>query len=114
VIRKSPQKRVPCGSAGGGLAREEPSDHAPKREDTAALALKLLDTNRQAKQGDEMTVSVKQAAQRLGVSTGLVRRAIQRGELRAIRFGSRVLIPVAALDELLDSGQGSTFDEGRP
>jgi len=40
-------------------------------------------------------------ARRLGVSRDSVIRAIQRGELKIVRFGRRVLIPRSELDRLL-------------
>jgi excisionase family DNA binding protein len=48
-----------------------------------------------------LAYTVKEAAAALGVSTDLVYSAIQRGELRAVKLGNRVLIPADALDELL-------------
>jgi len=40
-------------------------------------------------------------ARQLGVSRDSVIRAIQRGELKIVRFGRRVLIPQSELDRLL-------------
>lgn len=45
-------------------------------------------------------LSVTQAAQALGVCDASVRRAVARGELRAVRIGGRVLVAVEALDAL--------------
>lgn len=50
-------------------------------------------------------LSVAQAAEYLGISTAGVRRAIARGDLRAIRLGARVLLPVADLDAILAGGE---------
>lgn len=48
------------------------------------------------------TVTVGEAAKRLGCSPRLVYSAVRRGELPVIRLGRRVLIPQAGLDRLLD------------
>lgn len=50
-------------------------------------------------------LSVAEAAEYLGISTAGVRRAIARGDLRAVRLGSRILLPVADLEELLAGGE---------
>ena len=50
------------------------------------------------------TVTVLEAARRLGVGHVLVYRAIQRGELPCIRLGHRLLIPKVAFEQLLAGG----------
>jgi len=52
----------------------------------------------------EMT-SVKEAAARLGVSRFLVDRAIQDGEIPAVRLGKRVLIPRWAVEAMVNGEQ---------
>ena len=49
--------------------------------------------------------TAREAAVRLGVSYTTVKLALQRGELKAIRVGSRWAIPKAWLDRLL-AGEG--------
>lgn len=44
-------------------------------------------------------ISPKEAAERLAVSTGTIRRLIKGGELAAYRFGKQILITVQSLDE---------------
>ena len=49
----------------------------------------------------KQALSVREVANRLGVSERLVRSAIESGELWAVRLGRRVLVPADALDEFL-------------
>ncbi len=44
-------------------------------------------------------LSPKEAAERLAVSTGTIRRLINGGELVAYRFGKQIRITVQSLDE---------------
>lgn len=53
------------------------------------------------------TISVAQAAQRLGVSYSSLVRAISRGEIPAIRIGHRTQIPTHVIDRLLADGNTS-------
>jgi excisionase family DNA binding protein len=48
------------------------------------------------------TCSVDDAARVLGIGRGPAYKAINRGEIRSIRIGGRVLVPTSALRELLD------------
>jgi excisionase family DNA binding protein len=50
---------------------------------------------------DRLTVSVVEAASCLGVSPGTVRRMAADGRLPVFRVGRRVLVPTAALAELV-------------
>jgi len=59
----------------------------------------------QTDQTEKRALTAFEAADQLGVHVLTVRRAIARGELRAVRVGRAVRIPVKALDEFL---------EGRP
>ena len=49
------------------------------------------------------TVSVKEAARLLGVSRTTAYECVHRGEIRTIRLGRRILIPLNVIDELLAS-----------
>ena len=49
-----------------------------------------------------VTLSIAEAASRLGIHRQTLRAAIERGDLRAVRIGRRWLVPVAAIDELLE------------
>lgn len=48
-----------------------------------------------------LTLSIAEAAARLGVHRLTLRAAIDRGEIHALRVGRRWLVPVAVLDDLL-------------
>jgi excisionase family DNA binding protein len=49
------------------------------------------------------TVTVEQAATILGISRALAFRAVRRGEIPALRFGRRIVIPRAALEQMLSA-----------
>ncbi|SDR31373.1 DNA binding domain-containing protein, excisionase family [Rhizobiales bacterium GAS113] len=51
-----------------------------------------------------LTMTVPTAAKRLGIGRNQCYEAVARGELPAIRIGRRLLIPMAALERLLDAG----------
>lgn len=48
-----------------------------------------------------LTLSVTEAAGRLGISRGLAYELVARGELPALRLGNRILIPVVALEDFV-------------
>ncbi len=48
-----------------------------------------------------LTLTVPEAAKRLGVGRNTLYAAIQRGEVPSIRIGRRTLVPVAALERFL-------------
>lgn len=52
----------------------------------------------------ERVLTVKEAAQLLGVGERTFRSAAARGEVPAIRIGRRVVIPGLALHRLLEGG----------
>ena len=47
------------------------------------------------------TLTIEEAAQRLGIGRRLAYDAARRGELPVIRIGRRILVPVMALDAML-------------
>ena len=51
---------------------------------------------------EKKTLSVKEAAEVLGVSRNLVYEAARRGEIRVVRIGRRLVVPADALAALLD------------
>jgi excisionase family DNA binding protein len=53
-----------------------------------------------------------EVAEQLGCHVLTVRKAISRGELRAVRIGRKVLIPVTALDDFLDSRPAAAVGRG--
>ena len=56
---------------------------------------------------EKLTISVPEAARRLGIGKNLAYEAIQRGELPSVKVGGRILVPLAALERMLsEAGQG--------
>jgi len=51
---------------------------------------------------DSLVLSVEQAGELLGLSRGLTYEAVRTGQIPSIRIGRRILIPIAALQRLLD------------
>jgi excisionase family DNA binding protein len=56
---------------------------------------------------DVLFLSVKQAAQRLGVGETLVKAAVSRGELKSTRWGARRLIHVRDIEEFAERLRGA-------
>ena len=50
---------------------------------------------------DRMTMTVEEAAKRLGIGRNSAYDAVQRGEIPSLRIGKRLLVPVAALERML-------------
>ncbi len=50
---------------------------------------------------EQLAVSVPKAAKMLDCSSATVRRAIERGDIRAIRLLGKVIVPVVELERLL-------------
>ena len=57
--------------------------------------------------GDPTTLvmTVEEARSLLGISRGLIYQAVRAGEIPSVRIGRRILIPRAALDEMLARGR---------
>ncbi len=49
----------------------------------------------------KLTMTVPQAAKRLGIGRNAAYQAVRRGEIPAIRIGNRLLVPKRAFDDLL-------------
>lgn len=58
------------------------------------------------------TVSVREAAEILGISRAHAYDCVRTGEIPSISFGRRVVVPVRALDELLNAGSTPISREG--
>ena len=57
--------------------------------------------------GRRLTVSVVEAARMLGIGRTLAYEAARNGDLRTIRVGRRVLVPLVAIEALLaDAADG--------
>jgi excisionase family DNA binding protein len=52
-----------------------------------------------------VTLTIPQAAKRLGVSRNSAYQAARRGEIPTIRIGKRILVPVAALERKLQGAE---------
>ena len=64
---------------------------------------------------EKRAFTVAETAQQLGCHPLTLRRAIARGELRAVRVGRKVLVPAVALDEFLAARPTSGREaEARP
>ncbi len=50
---------------------------------------------------DRLTMTVAEAAAAVGVHHLTLRKAIARGELRAVRVGRRIIVPRSALEAFL-------------
>jgi len=53
---------------------------------------------------ERLTITVPEAAEILGINRTGAYRAIERGELPAIRIGRRLVVPKAAIARLLEGG----------
>jgi excisionase family DNA binding protein len=49
-----------------------------------------------------MTLTVVEAAERLGIGRNQAYEAVKNGQIPAIRIGGRLLVPEAALDRMLE------------
>jgi excisionase family DNA binding protein len=52
---------------------------------------------------ERMTLSIEEAAARLGISRALAYELVRRGELPRLRLGRRIVIPLKALEEFVES-----------
>lgn len=52
-------------------------------------------------ESEKYVLTVVEAGRRLGLSRPLAYRAVNNGDIPAIRVGRRILVPVAALEKLL-------------
>lgn len=60
------------------------------------------------------TITVREAAEVLGISRNHAFRCVQRGEIPSFRIGRRLLIPTAFLDALLEAQGAPDQLPGRP
>jgi len=51
-----------------------------------------------------LCVSVPEAAEMLGMSRNFAYQLVRAGKLPSIRFGKRILIPIAALERMMEQG----------
>ncbi len=57
------------------------------------------------------TVTIEQAARRLGIGRNTAYNAARAGDLPAIRIGRRLVVPVRRLDQLLSGATGPAVSE---
>ena len=50
---------------------------------------------------EKQTVTIKEAAQQLGVGLHVIYRAVKNGQIHTIRIGNRLLVPKAVMQRLL-------------
>lgn len=54
-------------------------------------------------ESERITLTVDEAAVKLGISRPVAYRAVKRGEIPTIKIGRRILVPISALEKLLAS-----------
>jgi excisionase family DNA binding protein len=63
---------------------------------------------------DRQTLTVEEAAALLGIGRNTAYQAIARGELPVLRLGRRLLVPRAALDQLLSTQHDEDASQEQP
>jgi excisionase family DNA binding protein len=63
---------------------------------------------------DAWTLTVEQAAAALGIGRSLAYEAVRRGEIPTLRIGKRLLVPRAALEQLLVGSTPVETDQTLP
>ncbi len=61
------------------------------------------------KSSQRVTLTVTEAAEKLGICRNSAYEAAKRGEIPTIKIGRLVLVPVARLDQLLSGGAERQF-----
>jgi excisionase family DNA binding protein len=56
---------------------------------------------------ERLTMSVEEASEALGISRSLAYELVRRGVLPSLRLGRRIVVPVRALDELVDHARAA-------
>jgi excisionase family DNA binding protein len=56
---------------------------------------------------DRQTISVPEAGRALGISRNAAYEAARRGEIPTIKFGKRLVVPLARFDRLLAGDKGA-------
>ncbi|MGH9291042.1 MAG: helix-turn-helix domain-containing protein [Acidimicrobiales bacterium] len=72
-------------------------DHNPEARDDRPVGQPAA-----AKANQRLTVSVEEAARLLGISRGHAYALVNRGEIPSLRLGRRIVVPLGALDRLLN------------
>jgi excisionase family DNA binding protein len=58
---------------------------------------------------ERLTMSVEEASDALGISRSLAYDLVRRGELPALRFGRRIVVPVRALEDLVEHARAAAM-----
>jgi excisionase family DNA binding protein len=56
---------------------------------------------------ERLTMSVEEASEALGISRSLAYELVRRGVLPSLRLGRRIVVPVRALEELVDDARAA-------
>lgn len=59
----------------------------------------------QTSAAEPQAISTEEAAKRLNLHVETIRRMVRRGELPAVKVGTRVRVPVSVIDALLNGEQ---------
>ena len=78
------------------VLREMSDDQWPSYSELGLLGGTVPDEER-------MTLSIEEAAVRLGISRALAYELVRRGELPRLRLGRRIVIPLKALEEFVET-----------
>lgn len=60
---------------------------------------------------ERLTLSIAECAAKMGISRNSCYLAVKTGEIPSIKIGSRILIPVAALEKMLGNAGVGRADE---
>ncbi|MFF4574845.1 helix-turn-helix domain-containing protein [Streptomyces sp. NPDC001410] len=69
----------------------------------AAHVVKLQRAGRERQPGAKLAVTIAEAAEQLGVSYQTLWRAIREGEFPGIKIRGRILVPIKAIELLMES-----------
>lgn len=61
-----------------------------------------------------LTLDIKRAAQKIGISVPTLRALLESGALRHVRVGRRVLVPLSSIEELLSGEATTSYKKRRP
>jgi excisionase family DNA binding protein len=60
---------------------------------------------------ERLVLSVEEAGKMLGLSRGLMYRAVNEGQIPCVRIGRRIVIPRALLEQMLRESQSRLSEE---
>lgn len=78
------------------------SDEVSRGTDHASMTSTSTDSNGEARlRRPRQTFTVPEAAELLGISRAKAYQCVHTGEIRAVQFGRRIVVPASAIEELL-------------